>query len=373
MEKTKLNGEVLGNRQRKAKRFQLNSEDFKHLDINQTGKAIQIGSKIRFGSPTSAVTIDGNCRKLHIKSFKRMGSSWGNRSSKLAVLEQLISKELEQKVINEVKEEDVKWFNPIIAVQNRKKWEIEESSRLSFTIQVSINGAYQNIGRINIERSSLPRGLGNKDRHNECLSSPTSQQESAIIPRIQVQGEELRLYSNVFQAHKCPSDFIQNNETHNQIHSMNSTYQKRVVLRRSGVSSSIKKKALIQLTLNLGNISKVWMQCISREVCLNSDTAIRVCRMVPQHNHESDINDNDQKSRAAVTNIEMKKNDSEEKDNQDKVVGLIDRKIKFAYGFDKDRRLVYVKNKQVEEFSNECKNWNSYMWINRSVLTDLRW
>jgi hypothetical protein len=42
----------------------------------------------------------------------------------LAVLEQLIKKELEQKVVKEVREEEVKWFNPILAVPKGKsgKW-----------------------------------------------------------------------------------------------------------------------------------------------------------------------------------------------------------------------------------------------------------
>ncbi|KAA6370906.1 MAG: hypothetical protein EZS28_033566, partial [Streblomastix strix] len=319
---------------------QLNSGDFKHLDINQTGKAIQVRSKIKFNSPTSAVIIDGTCRKLLIESFKRMGSNWGSRSGKIRNLRQLERFKKSQMALRAQKhsisylEQDSVGSIGVVNQQGtgaksgqgsqrrrrevvqsnssgpkRKKLEMEESSGLPFAKRTSINVAFQNGGRISAQRSSLQRRLGNKDRLNECLSSRTGQQESAAIPRIQVQGEELILYSNVFRAQTCPSDFLQNNETHNVVHSINSTDQKRVVLRRSGVSSSIKRGFSLVSTLNLGNISKVKMASISGKVCLNSDSAIRVSRTVHQHQHESDMHDSDQESRATVTNFEIKNND----------------------------------------------------------------
>ncbi|KAA6373776.1 MAG: hypothetical protein EZS28_030696, partial [Streblomastix strix] len=365
---------------------QLNSGDFKHLDINQTRNATQIEFKVRFDSPTTAVTIDRTCRKLFIESFKRMGSNWSSRSSKIRNLRQLEKFQKSQMALRAQKHsESYLELDSVgkIAVVNQqgtgaksgqgsqrrrrevvqpnssgpkwKKWQMEESSGLPFAKRASINGAFQNGGRISAERSSLQRRLGNKDRLNECLSSRTGQLESEVVPRIQVQGKKLRLYSNVFRAHTCPSDFPQDNETHNGVHSINFTDQKRVVLRRSGVSSSIKRGFNQANTLNLGNISKVWMASINGEVCINSDSAIRVSRMVLQHKHKPYMHDSDQESRAAVTNIEMEKNNREEKDSKNKVVGLIDRKVEFFEDTDKERGIVYEKNEQIEELSSECQ------------------
>ncbi|KAA6369936.1 MAG: hypothetical protein EZS28_034536, partial [Streblomastix strix] len=321
-----------------------------------------------------------------LNHFKRMGSNWGSRSGKIRNLRQLerfqksqVALRAQNHSISYIEQDSVGSIGVVnqertgakssqesyrrrseVVQSNssgpkREKWEMEESSRLPFVKRTSINRAFQNGGCIGIEKNSLQRRLGNKDRFNECISSCTIQQEFEVVPRIQVHGEELRLYSNVFRAHTCPSDFPQNNETHNGVHSVNSTDQMRVVLRRSGVSSSIKKGFNLVNTLNLGNISKVWMAGISGKVSLNSDSAIRVSRMVHQHRHESDMHDSDQESRATVTNFELEKNNREEKDSEDKVVGLVDREIKFPEDINKERRIVYEKNEQIEELSSECK------------------
>ncbi|KAA6356033.1 MAG: hypothetical protein EZS28_048440 [Streblomastix strix] len=97
------------------------------------------------------------------------------------------------------------------------------------------------------------------------------------------------------------------------------------------------------------------MAGINGEVCINSDSAIRVSRMVPQHKHKPDMHDSDQESRAAVTNIEMEKNNRKKKDSENKVVSLIDREIEFPEDTNKVWRIAYEKNEQIEKLSSECK------------------